>query len=55
MSEQQRWWQKTNVANMVAGVVIVGALAWAMYTGNAEMLKVLAYAGIGYLFGKASK
>ena len=54
MSEQ-RWWQKTNIANAVASVVIVGALAWAIYTGNVEMLKVLAYAGIGYLFGKATK
>ena len=41
---------KTTVANVVAGLCVIGALAFFMYTGNTDGVTFLAGAGVGYLF-----
>jgi len=44
---------KTTTANVVAGIIIVGAVFHAIYRGDTEMLKYLAFTAAGYLYGVA--
>jgi len=41
---------KTTVANVVSGICVVGALAYAFYTKDTKLITFLAGAGVGYLF-----
>jgi len=45
---------RSSIANVVAGIVIVGALAYSLYYEDVEMLKYLAMFSAGYLFGKGA-
>jgi len=46
---------KTTAANIGALVVICGAVAYALWTKDVEVLKSLALVAAGYLFGRSSK
>lgn len=46
---------KTTTANVVAGAIIIGAIVHAVYRGDTEMLKYLAFTAVGYLFGVTAK
>ena len=47
--------EKTTIANVVAGAVVIIASIYAAYSGNATMLKELALIGAGYLFGRTAR
>jgi len=43
--------KKTTIANIVAGIVLVSAVAYGIYVGDTELVKNLAYICAGYLLG----
>ncbi len=46
---------KAEIANVVAAAIIVSGMLYAISIGDLQLVTMLASAGIGYLFGKASK
>jgi len=46
---------KASVANIVAGIVILGAVFYGIYYQNVELIKSLALFGCGYLFGRSAR
>lgn len=42
---------KTTLANVCAGVIVIGGFAYAVVTNNAELVKTMILVGLGYLFG----
>jgi len=43
--------ERTSIANVVAGLVLIIASLYAAYTGDSAMLKDIALIAAGYLFG----
>ena len=43
---------RTSIANVVAGVVVILAVAYSTMYNNADLLRTLALVAAGYLFGK---
>ena len=45
---------KSSVANVVSAVVVIGGLAYAIYTKNTDLVSFITGAAIGYLYKKAA-
>jgi len=44
---------KTSMANIVAAVIIIVAIVYAVLTENDELVRNISLFGLGYLFGSA--
>jgi len=47
--------KRTTLANVVAAIVIVVSVAYAVHIGDSELLKNIALIAVGYLFGVGVK
>lgn len=46
---------KTSIANLVAGAIVIGGLIFALRNGDTNLMIFLTGAGVGYLFGQSKK
>ncbi|RLG77362.1 MAG: hypothetical protein DRO12_02480 [Thermoprotei archaeon] len=42
--------KRTTMANVVAAILVVAGMIYAIYTNNTDLVTFLAGAGVGYLF-----